>query len=60
MGQLKSMTDKDFRSIFDYLKTSKPVNNLVPASKPFCWAQIAGILMGEFTIPGKSFYKSPV
>jgi hypothetical protein len=30
----KNMTDTDLRSIFAYLKTIKPVENLVPAPKP--------------------------
>jgi hypothetical protein len=28
------MTDTDLRSIFAYLRTIKPVENLVPAPKP--------------------------
>ena len=30
----KNMNDDDLKSIFAYLKTSKPVNNAVPAPKP--------------------------
>ena len=31
----KNMTDEDLKSIFAYLKTTKPVHNLVPQPKPF-------------------------
>jgi len=31
----KNMTDDDIRSIFAYLKSTKPVNNIVPAPKMF-------------------------
>ena len=31
----KNMTDQDLKSIFAYLKTTKPVENIVPAPKPF-------------------------
>ncbi len=30
----KNMSDEDIRSIFAYLKTTKPVRNIVPAPKP--------------------------
>lgn len=30
----KNMTDQDLKSIFAYLKTTKPVQNIVPAPKP--------------------------
>jgi hypothetical protein len=30
----KNMSDDDLKSIFAYLKTTKPVNNVVPAPKP--------------------------
>lgn len=30
----KNFTDEDLKSIFAYLKTTKPVNNVVPAPKP--------------------------
>lgn len=31
----KNLTDEDIRSIFAFLKTTKPVENVVPAPKPF-------------------------
>ncbi|HMK03983.1 MAG TPA: c-type cytochrome [Ferruginibacter sp.] len=31
----KNMTDDDIRSIFAFLKSTKPVSNIVPAAKPF-------------------------
>jgi mono/diheme cytochrome c family protein len=31
----KNMTDDDLKSIFAYLKTTKPVHNVVPQPKPF-------------------------
>jgi hypothetical protein len=31
----KNMTDEDLKSIFAYLKTTKPVNNIVPTPVPF-------------------------
>ena len=31
----KNMTDEDLKSIFAYLKTTKPVNNIVPNPVPF-------------------------
>lgn len=30
----KNLTDEDLKSIFSYLKTTKPVNNVVPAPRP--------------------------
>lgn len=31
----KNMTDEDLKSIYYFLKTTKPVENVVPAPKPF-------------------------
>jgi hypothetical protein len=31
----KNLTDDDLKSIFAFLQTTNPVNNLVPAPKPF-------------------------